>query len=32
MAYGTGAALILLVLLVNIIANWLLNRYIRKKA
>ena len=32
MAYGTGAALILLVLFVNIIANWLLNRYIRKKA
>jgi len=31
MAYGTGAALILLVLFVNIIANWLLNRYIRKK-
>lgn len=31
MAYGTGAALILLVLSVNIIANWLLNRYIRKK-
>ncbi len=28
MAYGTGAALILLVLFVNTIANWLLNRYI----
>jgi phosphate transport system permease protein len=32
MAYGTGAALILLVLFVNIVANWLLNRYIRKRA
>jgi phosphate transport system permease protein len=32
MAYGTGAALILLVLLVNIVANWRLNRYIRKRA
>ncbi|MBM4338527.1 MAG: phosphate ABC transporter permease PstA [Deltaproteobacteria bacterium] len=31
MAYGTGAALILLVLLVNIKANFLLNRYVRKK-
>ncbi len=31
MAYGTGAALILLVLLVNTIANWLLNRYIRHR-
>jgi len=29
MAYGTGAALILFVLFVNLIANWLLNRYIR---
>ena len=29
MAYGTGAALILLVLLINTVANWLLNRYIR---
>lgn len=32
MAYGTGAALILLVLSVNIIANWRLNRYIRRRA
>lgn len=32
MAYGTGAALILLVLSVNTIANWLLNRYIRHRA
>ena len=32
MAYGTGAALILLVLFVNIVANWRLNRYIRKRA
>jgi phosphate transport system permease protein len=32
MAYGTGAALILLVLLVNTVANWLLNRYIRHRA
>lgn len=32
MAYGTGAALILLVLFINIIANGLLNRYIHKKA
>ncbi len=31
MAYGTGAALILLVLLVNLMANYLLNRYIRKR-
>jgi len=31
MAYGTGAALILLVLLVNTVANWLLNRYIRHR-
>jgi phosphate transport system permease protein len=29
MAYGTGAALILLVLFINTVANWLLNRYIR---
>jgi len=29
MAYATGAALILLVLFVNTVANWLLNRYIR---
>lgn len=32
MAYGTGAALILLVLFINTIANWLLNRYIRHRA
>ena len=32
MAYGTGAALILLVLLINTIANWSLNRYVRNKA
>jgi len=32
MAYGTGAALILLVLIVNTVANWLLSRYVRKKA
>jgi phosphate transport system permease protein len=31
MAYGTGAALILLVLFVNISANWLLIRHARKK-
>jgi phosphate transport system permease protein len=31
MAYGTGAALVLLVLLINLIANHLLNRYIRKR-
>jgi phosphate transport system permease protein len=31
MAYGTGAALILLVLLINTIANWFLNRYIRHR-
>ena len=31
MAYGTGAALILLVLMVNIIAQWLINRYIRHR-
>ena len=31
MAYGTGAALILLVLLINTVANWLLNRYIRRQ-
>jgi len=32
MAYGTGAALILLVLLINVVANWLLNRYIRHRS
>ncbi len=31
MAYGTGAALIILVLFINIIASGLLNRYIRKR-
>lgn len=30
MAYGTGAALILLVLFINIVANWLLVRHVRK--
>jgi len=32
MAYGTGATLILLVLAINIMANWLLNRYIRHRS
>ena len=32
MAYETGAALILLVLFVNTIANWLLNRYVRHRS
>jgi phosphate transport system permease protein len=32
MAYGTGATLILLVLIINIVANWFLNRYIRRRA
>lgn len=32
MAYGTGAVLILLVLLINTVANGLLNRYIRRRA
>ncbi|OGP60741.1 MAG: phosphate ABC transporter, permease protein PstA [Deltaproteobacteria bacterium RBG_13_52_11b] len=31
MAYGTGAAIILLVLFINVVANWLLNRYIRRR-
>ncbi|MGZ3614047.1 MAG: phosphate ABC transporter permease PstA [Thermodesulfobacteriota bacterium] len=31
MAYGTGAALILLVLMINIMAQWLINRYIRHR-
>jgi phosphate transport system permease protein len=31
MAYGTGAVLILLVLAINTIANWLLNRYVRHR-
>lgn len=30
MAYATGAALILLILLINSAANWMLHRYIRK--
>ena len=30
MAYATGAALILLILLINTFANWLLHRYVRK--
>jgi phosphate transport system permease protein len=32
MAYGTGAALILLVLFVNTVANGLLNRYVRHRS
>jgi phosphate transport system permease protein len=32
MAYETGAALILIVLFVNTIANWLLNRYVRHRS
>jgi phosphate transport system permease protein len=32
MAYKTGAALILLVLFINTVAHWLLNRYIRRRA
>ena len=31
MAYRTGATLIILVLLINTVANWLLNRYIRHR-
>jgi phosphate transport system permease protein len=31
MAYGTGAALILLVLMINMAAQWLINRYIRHR-
>jgi phosphate transport system permease protein len=31
MAYGTGAALILFVLIINVIAQWLINRYIRHR-
>jgi len=31
MAYGTGAALILLVLMINMMAQWLINRYIRHR-
>jgi phosphate transport system permease protein len=30
MAYATGAALILMILAINAVANWLLYRYIRK--
>ena len=30
MAYATGAALIILILIINTIANWLLHRYVRK--
>ncbi len=32
MAYGTGAALILFVLMINVIAQWLINRYIRRRS
>ena len=32
MAYGTGAALIILVLLINTLANWMLSRYLRSRA
>ncbi|HUL20244.1 MAG TPA: phosphate ABC transporter permease PstA [Thermodesulfobacteriota bacterium] len=32
MAYGTGAALILFVLLINMMAQWLITRYIRRRA
>ncbi len=32
MAYGTGAALILLVLIINVLAQWLINRYVRHRA
>jgi phosphate transport system permease protein len=31
MAYGTGAALILLVLIVNMVSQWLISRYIRRR-
>ncbi len=31
MAYGTGAALILLVLIVNMLSQWLINRYIKRR-
>jgi phosphate transport system permease protein len=31
MAYGTGATLILLVLVINMVAQWLINRYIRRR-
>jgi len=32
MAYGTGAALILLVLIINMLAHWMINQYIRHRA
>jgi phosphate transport system permease protein len=32
MAYGTGAALILLVLSINLIAQWIIHRHIRSRA
>jgi phosphate transport system permease protein len=32
MAYGTGAALILLVLIINVLAQWLINRYVRRRS
>ncbi|HVP76864.1 MAG TPA: phosphate ABC transporter permease PstA [Thermodesulfobacteriota bacterium] len=32
MAYGTGAALILFVLIINMMAQWLITRYIRRRA
>ncbi len=31
MAYGTGAALILLVLIINMFSQWLISRYIRRR-
>ena len=31
MAYGTGAALILLVLIINMVTQWMINRYIRHR-
>lgn len=31
MAYGTGAALILIVLIINMMAQWLITRYIRRR-
>ena len=32
MAYGTGAALILFVLIINVMAQWLISRYIRHRS
>jgi phosphate transport system permease protein len=32
MAYGTGAALILLVLIINMLAQWMISRYIRHRS